>query len=78
MPKRAKAGTPFRMACLATALLAAGGAIAAGSARTDPVIEPGIVSTAAAEIRIAYRPDGRQIVWGSIGREAAPHQHDIW
>lgn len=66
------------MACLATALLVAGSAIAAGSARTDPVVEPGTISTAAAEIRIAYRPDGRQIVWGSIGREAAPDQQDIW
>jgi Tol biopolymer transport system component len=66
------------MACLAMALLVTASAIAAGSAPTDPVIEPGKISTAAAEVRVAYRPDGRQVVWGSIGREAAPDQQDIW
>lgn len=78
MPELAKTGIPFRMLRLAMALLVTGSAIAAGSARTDPVVEPGTISTAAAEVRIAYRPDGRQIVWGSIGREAAPDQQDIW
>jgi beta-lactamase superfamily II metal-dependent hydrolase len=46
--------------------------------RTDRVVQPGVISTAAAEVRIAYRPDGRQIAWGSIGRNADAGQQDIW
>jgi len=44
----------------------------------DRLVMPGIVSTGAAEVRIAYRPDGKQILWGSIGRDAARDQQDIW
>jgi hypothetical protein len=44
----------------------------------DTVVGRGVVSTAAAEVRLAIRPDRRQILWGSIGRGAAPDQEDIW
>jgi len=50
----------------------------AGPPKVDRVVEPGVISTAAAEVRIAYRPDGRQITWGSIGRNADAGQQDIW
>jgi Tol biopolymer transport system component len=50
----------------------------AGPLKADRVVEPGVISTAAAEVRIAYRPDGRQIAWGSIGRSADAGQQDIW
>ena len=55
-------------------------AIGMGSKRgeTDVVFYPGFVSTAAAEVRIAFRPDGRQIVWGSIGRDGSADTQDIW
>ncbi|WP_250624241.1 hypothetical protein [Pinirhizobacter soli] len=33
--------------------------------------EPGVISTSAAEVRLAISPDGRQMLWGSIGREVA-------
>lgn len=49
----------------------------AGSA-SDPVVLPGVVSTAASEIRLAISPDGRRMLWGSVGRDAAPGQLDIW
>jgi hypothetical protein len=44
----------------------------------DPSVLPGVVSTAASEIRLAISPDGRRMLWGSIGREAPPRQLDIW
>jgi len=50
----------------------------AGTPKVDRVVQPGVISTAAAEVRIAYRPDGRQIAWGSIGRNADAGQQDIW
>lgn len=48
------------------------------AAPVDTVEAPGRISTAAAEVRIAFRPDGRQILWGSIGRDAATDQQDVW
>ena len=59
-------------------LWASGLAALAGAPQGDHVVEPGVISTAAAEVRIAYRPDGRQVVWGSIGRNADAGQQDIW
>ena len=67
------------MRAIRVAILWASGATAfAGAPRGDRVVEPGVISTAAAEVRIAYRPDGRQIAWGSIGRNADAGQQDIW
>lgn len=66
------------MALAAMALLTFGRGVVAGPAQSDIIVEPGMISTAAAEVRIAYRPDGRQIVWGSIGRDAPSDQQDIW
>jgi TolB protein len=40
--------------------------------------EPGVVSTAAADVRLAISPDGRQMLWGSIGRDGPAEQQDIW
>ena len=51
---------------------------AAAPAAPDRLVMPGVISTAAAEVRIAYRSDGRQIVWGAIGRAGAADQQDIW
>ena len=65
-------------AILVVILWAIGATALAGVPRADHVVEPGVISTAAAEVRIAYRPDGRQIVWGSIGRDADAGQQDIW
>jgi Tol biopolymer transport system component len=77
-----KAGTMRRWQ-LKLALSIAGVFIAAvgmGSktGERDVVFRPGFVSTAAAEVRIAFRPDGRQIVWGSIGRDGNADAQDIW
>jgi hypothetical protein len=47
-------------------------------APTNAPFEPGIISTAAAEVRLAISPDGRQMLWGSIGRDAPAEQQDIW
>lgn len=61
---------PFALAlCLAAT---------AAAAAEDPVVLPGVVSTAASEVRLAIRPDGRQMLWGSIGRDTARGQLDIW
>jgi len=40
--------------------------------------EPGVISTPAAEVRLAISPDGRQMLWGSIGRDGPAEQQDIW
>lgn len=53
-------------------------AIATPALADDPVVLPGVVSTAASEIRLAISPDGRRMLWGSIGREAERGQLDIW
>ncbi|WP_066823431.1 TolB family protein [Sphingomonas mali] len=45
---------------------------------SDALVRPGVISTAAAEVRIAHSPDGRRILWGTIGRDAAADQQDIW
>jgi hypothetical protein len=67
------------MKAIHVAILWAFGATAmAEPPKAERVIQPGVISTAAAEVRIAYRPDGRQIVWGSIGRNADAGQQDIW
>ena len=52
--------------------------LAAAPAGEDAPFMPGTVSTAAAEVRIAFRPDGRQILWGAIGRDGPADQQDIW
>jgi hypothetical protein len=44
----------------------------------DPSVLPSVVSTGASEIRLAISPDGRRMLWGSVGRDAAPGQLDIW
>ena len=53
-------------------------ALAAAPVHADEVLLPGVVSTAASEIRLAISPDGRMMLWGSIGRDTAPGQLDIW
>jgi hypothetical protein len=45
---------------------------------SDALVRPGVISTAAAEVRIAHSPDGRRILWGAIGRDGAAKQQDIW
>lgn len=62
--------------CLAG--LSALGLIAAAPIAPDLPFRPGEVSTPAAEVRIAFSPDGRRILWGSIGRDGPEDQQDIW
>jgi len=50
----------------------------ASDAAISAPFEPGVISTAAAEVRLAISPDGRQMLWGSIGRDAPAEQQDIW
>jgi TolB protein len=46
---------------------------------TAELFEQGRVSTAtAAEIRIAFSPDGRRMLWGTIGREGGAGGWDLW
>ncbi len=45
---------------------------------TDGLVRSGVISTDAAEVRIAHSPDGGRILWGAIGRDAAADQQDIW
>ena len=42
------------------------------------VVERGLVSTSASEIRIAISPDGARLLWGTIGREGGPGGWDVW
>lgn len=48
------------------------------AAADDQLYRPGEVSTAAAEVRIGFSPDGQWAAWGTIGRESDPEQQDIW
>lgn len=66
------------VAAAIAALCLGGVAAATRPVLADHVVEPGVISTAAAEVRVAYRPDGKQVVWGSIGRETESGQQDIW
>jgi hypothetical protein len=52
--------------------------IPAGDPGADQVFFPGVVSTAAAEVRLAFSPDGQWLAWGAIGRADGPEQQDIW
>jgi hypothetical protein len=60
------------------ALIAAALLATPALAADDPVVLPGVVSTAASEIRLAISPDGRRMLWGAIGRDAVRGQLDIW
>jgi len=42
------------------------------------VFLPGLVSTAQSEIRISFSPDGRRVLWGTIGWNGGPGGLDIW
>lgn len=43
------------------------------------LVEKGRVSTAAAtEIRVAFSPDGRRMMWGTIGRAGGAGGWDLW
>jgi hypothetical protein len=52
--------------------------IPAGDAGADRVFMPGVVSTAAAEVRLAFSPDGQWLAWGAIGRAGGADQQDVW
>jgi TolB protein len=39
---------------------------------------PGVISTAHSEIRIAFSPNGRRALWGTIGWTGGPGGWDIW
>ncbi|MCM2315309.1 MAG: hypothetical protein NDJ92_09195 [Thermoanaerobaculia bacterium] len=42
------------------------------------VVRPGLVSTANTEIRISFSPDGKRMLWGTIGWSGGPGEWDIW
>jgi Tol biopolymer transport system component len=42
------------------------------------VVHPGLVSTANTEIRITFSPDGKRMLWGTIGWSGGPGEWDIW
>lgn len=42
------------------------------------VAHPGLVSTANTEIRIAFSPDGKRMLWGTIGWSGGPGEWDIF
>lgn len=44
----------------------------------DTAFMPGVISTEAAEVRLAISPDGQRMLWGSIGRDGAKDAQDIW
>ena len=67
--------TGSQAAVLCTAL--AMGGMTPVSAQAE-VVAPGQISTdTAAEIKLAVRPDGRQQVWGAVGR-TKPGKLDLW
>lgn len=66
------------MKVILLALLALAAAPALSADAPDTVLLPGVVSTGAAEVRLAISPDGRRMLWGSIGRDADKDQQDIW
>jgi hypothetical protein len=56
-------------------------ASAGSSMRTEAAVEvfaPGVVSTPASEVRIAFSPDGRRALWGAIDRSGGPGGWDIF
>ena len=42
------------------------------------VLAPGVVSTPASEIRVAFSPDGKRALWGAIDRSGGPGGWDIF
>ncbi len=42
------------------------------------VVQPGLVSTPNTEIRITFSPDGKRLLWGTIGWDGGPGGWDIW
>lgn len=42
------------------------------------VLAPGIISTPASEIRVAFSPDGKRALWGAIDRAGGPGGWDIF
>lgn len=44
----------------------------------DQVYAPGVISTPAAEVRLAFSPDGARVLWGAIGRDGPADAQDIW
>jgi len=54
------------------------GIAGAGPTPDDAIFLPDLVSTPAAEVRIAFSPDGRRMLWGSIGRDGPADAQDIW
>lgn len=51
---------------------------AAADGPGDIVFLPGTVSTPAAEIRMAFSPDGTRMLWGAVGRDGPRDAQDIW
>ena len=45
---------------------------------TAELFAPGVVSTPASEVRIAFSPDGRRALWGAIDRGGGPGGWDIF
>jgi TolB protein len=69
----------MRFPALLGALIAfAVGGVSPATTSSDAVFLPGLVSTPAAEVRLAFSPHGRWLAWGAIGRSGGPDQQDVW
>ncbi len=60
---------------LALALAPSSAVVVSGDSE---IVQPGLVSTANTEIRIAFSPDGKRILWGTIGWPGGLGAWDIW
>src|SRR5262245_16456267 len=63
---------------LALCLLAGGSAPTMRIDSGAEVFVPGVISTPASEVRIAFSPDGRRALWGAIDRSGGPGGWDIF
>jgi TolB protein len=76
---RPRAGSPGFL-CIALLLALAGAAAAERLVvtRAPELFLPGLVSTEASEVKIAFSPDGTRMLWGSTNRPGGPGGWDIW
>jgi TolB protein len=63
------------MASAAAGVAGAQGLVFTGTAE---LVHPGLVSTAASEVKITFSPDGTRMLWGTGGRTGGPGSLDIW
>jgi hypothetical protein len=72
---------PAGLLSVAPLLLALAGAATAARlevTRPPELFLPGLVSTGASEVKIAFSPDGKRMLWGSTNRPGGPGGWDVW